>query len=172
MKNQKGSSRNGIPEKTMSAEMKRQDSKRESPIVAKHAFLLSEGFLLGVVIVSVVTLRLIIFYVTTADPYLQFRVGDELHYHEWALRILRGQWARGTSFFTTPLYAYFLALTYWLCGDGIITIRLLNVLMGIGAVILTYLTARCFLDHYASAIAAVGFFIKTSWLLTKCPNTQ
>jgi 4-amino-4-deoxy-L-arabinose transferase-like glycosyltransferase len=162
MKKQKGSSRNGVPEKTMSAEMKRRDSKRESSIVAKHAFLLSEGFLLGIVIVSVVTLRSIIFYFTTADPYLQFRVGDELHYHEWALRILGGQWARGTSFFTTPLYAYFLALTYWLCGDGILTIRLLNLLMGIGALILTYLTARCFLDHYASLIAAGLFGLCTS----------
>jgi 4-amino-4-deoxy-L-arabinose transferase-like glycosyltransferase len=157
LKKKKGSSKNSAPEKMMSAEMKRPEIKQESPIVVKHPFLLSEGFLLAIVIVTIATLRLIVFYLTTADPYLQFRVGDELHYHEWALRILGGQWARGTSFFTTPLYAYFLALTYWLAGDGILTIRLLNVLMGIGAVILTYLTARCFLDHYASSIA-VGLF--------------
>jgi hypothetical protein len=71
----------------------------------------------------------------------------------WALAILGGRWERGTPFFTTPLYAYFLALAYRFGGHSIEYIRFLNVLFGIGTVILTCLTARRLLGRHAAVAA-------------------
>jgi hypothetical protein len=103
---------------------------------------LSTGSLAAIVFVGAAALRLAAYLATLDDPYLQFRQGDEIYCHEWARAILGGRRARGTPFFTTPLYAYFLALAYRVGSRGIAYVRLLNVLMGIRTVLLLQLTAR------------------------------
>lgn len=126
----------------------------ESKVVAYRA-ILTPTIAFWILIVSVLFMRLALFYTTFDDPYMEFRVGDEAHYHEWAVKILDGQWTRGASFFTTPLYAYFLAFVYFVSDQNLAYVRFLNVIMGLGTVILTYLTARKFLSETASFIAAL-----------------
>lgn len=100
-------------------------------------------------------LRLLFFVATRDDVYLEFRQGDEAYYHQWALRILGGEWAWGRPFFTTPLFAYFLALAYAAGGQDLAYLRLLNMAMGIGTVALTYGTARRILGPYPAVAAAL-----------------
>jgi len=135
---------------------KKEANQNTEPIkVSVYQSFLSSRFAFATLIGGVIVLRLVLFYTSYNDPYLQFRVGDEAHYHEWALKILNGQWARGTSFFTTPLYAYFLAIVYFVGGHGMVYVRFLNVLMGIGTVLMTYLTARNYLSRNASLLATI-----------------
>ena len=131
------------------------DSSLEPPEASRYQSLPSQCILFGIVIGCVILLRLILFYATLDDPYMQFRVGDEAHYHEWALKMVNGQWGRGTAFFTTPLYAYFLAFMYLVGSQSIAFVRFINVIMGIGTIILTFLTARKLLTRNASLIAVV-----------------
>lgn len=90
-----------------------------------------------------------------SDAYLAWRVGDEQHFHDWALRIAHGELGRGATFFTTPLYAYVLAVAYRVGGDDLGWIRLLNVALGVAAVALTYLAARHALAPWPSVVAAL-----------------
>jgi 4-amino-4-deoxy-L-arabinose transferase-like glycosyltransferase len=131
------------------------DKKPEPPKVSRYQSNLNQSYLFGAIIACVILLRLILFYSTLNDPYMQFRVGDEAHYHEWALKIVNGQWSRGTAFFTTPLYAYFLAFMYLVGNQSIVFSRFLNLIMGIATVALTYLTAKNYLTRKASFIAVL-----------------
>lgn len=112
--------------------------------------LLPAGVLLGAGLV-----RLGFFIATADDPYLAFRQGDEAYYHRWALQILDGRWDWGRSFFTTPLYAYALALAYRIGGQGLAYLRALNLALGIGAVWFTYLAARNALGRRPAVAAAL-----------------
>lgn len=123
---------------------------RPAPVVSPTTLAL-------VVIAGAAALRLAAYLAVLDDTYLQFRQGDEAYYHEWALAIFDGQWQRGTPFFTTPLYAYFLALAYHVGGQGLAYIRFLNVVLGVGAVVLTWLTARKTLGGY-TAVTATALF--------------
>ena len=135
------------------------DRQAEKPEAARQKSFLTPNLVFGVLLAGVVALRLGLFYATTDDPYMQFRVGDEAHYHEWAVKIQHGQWARGTSFFTTPLYAYFLAFLYAMGGSNLLFVRFLNLLLGIGTVVLSYGTARRVFDQTTAliAVALLGF---------------
>lgn len=114
-------------------------------------------YILVIVILSAVVLRFLYYYFTRSDPYMQFRVGDEDYYHSWALQISSGHFARGASFFTTPLYAYFLALVYFLGSTDIDLIRLLNLLFGLGSILLVWLAAREFFNQRVATVAAILF---------------
>jgi 4-amino-4-deoxy-L-arabinose transferase-like glycosyltransferase len=135
------------------------DRRAENPEAGKQKPFFTPNLVFGVLLAGVAALRLGLFYATADDPYMQFRVGDEAHYHEWALKIQNGQWARGASFFTTPLYAYFLAFLYSMGGSNLLFVRLLNVLLGMGTVVLTYGTARRLFDQTNALItvALLGF---------------
>lgn len=84
-------------------------------------------------------------YLKAADlPYLAYRVGDETYYHDWASRIAGGQFMGEQAFFTSPLYAYFLGMLYAVAGDSIALIRGVNMLLGLGAIYLVFLSSRRF----------------------------
>lgn len=109
---------------------------------------------LAAVFALVVGVRLAMLASAGADAYLAGRVGDEQHYHDWAVRIAAGEPGRGASFFTTPLYAYVLAVAYRVGGDALGWIRTLNVAWGIATVALTYLAARHLLRPWPAVVAA------------------
>lgn len=115
------------------------------------------GLLLFLILAAAVILRIAHFASGLNDPYLHFRVGDEQYYHEWALQIAQGQLARGSSFFTAPLYAYFLGTIYSLGVQDIAFVRLLNVLLGIGATYLIFCIARNMLTQGTALLAPLIF---------------
>lgn len=91
----------------------------------------------------------------SGDAYAADRAGDEIHYHEWAGEISQGQFVRDAPFFTSPLYAYALALAYRIGGESLATARILNVLLGASTVCLIFLLARDVFDQRTAVLAAV-----------------
>ena len=102
----------------------------------------SQEKLVGLVLFVFILLRLIHFLTYIDDPYLKFRVGDELEYHTWAMAIADGHLLRDKAFFTTPLYAYFLGFIYFLVGQSLFAARLANHILGIGTIYFIYRTAK------------------------------
>ena len=55
---------------------------------------------------------------------------DPLYYHEWAVRIARGDWLGRDAFEMSPLYPYLLGATYRIFGVSLIVPRVLQALLG------------------------------------------
>ena len=81
------------------------------------------SYLLWSLVFSIpIILRVALFITTYDDPFLGVRTVDEADYHQWALKIASGELLRESAFFTTPLYAYFLAAIY-LMSEDLLVIR-------------------------------------------------
>jgi 4-amino-4-deoxy-L-arabinose transferase-like glycosyltransferase len=80
--------------------------------------------------------------VAARDPYLEFRVGDELYYDGWARQIAGGALLGEGPFFSTPLFAYVLAGLYRLGLDGVPAVLAMNAALGLAAVAFTWSAAR------------------------------
>lgn len=117
--------------------------------------------LLVLILALIILVRALHFYSTLADPYVNTRVGDELEYHQWAQRIAEGQILRERAFFTSPLYAYVLGALYSLRAPELPDIRLLNLLLGIGTLVLMYRTAVILYSPTISLLSLIlsGFCI-------------
>ena len=105
-------------------------------------------------------LRLAHYYFTRDTPYFSLRIGDEAYYHEWAHGILSSQGLRHQHvFFTSPLYAYFLAGVYYFFGDGIGLVKFFNALLGLGGIIFSFLAARLLVGRSPAKVtlAALAF---------------
>jgi hypothetical protein len=76
------------------------------------------GNLLLAVALLALTVRLIYIWQISHAPFFDLRIGDARAYHEWALRIARGDWIGDRVFYQAPLYPYFLAVLYKIAGDG------------------------------------------------------
>lgn len=96
-----------------------------------------------------------------SDPYVGYRFGDELYYHNWAKAISHGQLAKGSVYFASPLYAYLLGFFYFISSDHIATVLILNFFLGTGTLIFLYLTARILSDRLSAVFSLVlyGFCI-------------
>src|SRR5678815_6120972 len=57
---------------------------------------------------------------------------DPLYYHDWALRISRGEPTAAQTYEMTPLYAYALGAVFRLCGESLLLPRLLQAIAGAG----------------------------------------
>ncbi len=93
-------------------------------------------------VVVVAGVRLLNYLTIRHLPWVQFRTADERFFHEWATEISHGALMRSAAFFTSPLYAYVLGLYYDVVGDSLSAVIILNMLFGVGAVLLIWLTAK------------------------------
>lgn len=110
---------------------------------------LTTGVLLGAAVV-----RLAFLFQSSGDPFLSVRFVDEQGYHEWARAVAGGVVVGERSFFTTPLFAYFLALIYRLFGDDILVVRAVNILLGTATVGLVWGVARRYLPRTIAQLPA------------------
>ena len=85
--------------------------------------------------------RVLNFLTAAHIPYIQYRAGDELYYHDWGLAISQGQFSKGT-FFISPLFAYLLGLFYIVIGDSINAVLVMNGVLGIVSLYLLYTRTR------------------------------
>jgi tetratricopeptide (TPR) repeat protein len=89
-----------------------------------------EYLLWSLVFIIPIILRIILFFSTREDLFLWIRAaGDEAEHHKWALQIASGNLLRESAFFTTPLYAYFLAAIYYFINDDLLTVRCANLIL-------------------------------------------
>ena len=65
--------------------------------------------LLAIALLALVV-RLIYIWQISHAPFFHLRLGDAAEYHQWALRIVGGDWRGEGVFYQAPLYPYFLAV--------------------------------------------------------------
>jgi len=83
---------------------------------------------------------------------------DEHLHHAWALYIADGNLVGDAVFFRAPLYAYFLALIYWLSGADMHAVLIIQHLVGIATGYLLYrLTKKMF--SYTTGVLALAFYV-------------
>lgn len=87
--------------------------------------------------------------------------------------VLAGTWPWYYALSSGPLYHYVIAPLIWLMGDGYDQIKLTSVVVSVGIVVMTYLTARVLIDRKLAAwsVVVVG---SGSWLLvfSRLGNSQ
>ena len=91
------------------------------------------------------------------DPFVNYRFGDELYYHAWGKAISQGDFSTESAFFTSPLFAYVLGLLYWVSGESIKAVLILNLSLGLGSLVLVYHSAQLLFDRRA-AVASLLLF--------------
>ncbi len=85
---------------------------------------------------------------------------DASTYNQWARKIITtGDWIGTQPFLMTPLYPYLLAVLYSMTGESLTAVRLLQHAVGIGTILLIYLSAEKLFNRrtafFASFIAAL-----------------
>ncbi|MFH0795170.1 MAG: tetratricopeptide repeat protein [bacterium] len=91
------------------------------------------------------------------DPYFDQVVDgfDQAAYHKWAITIVEGDWVGRSNkiFYNTPLYAYFVAIFYWIGGVQFELTHFVQAWIGVGSVLLLYAVGRRF---FARSVALWG----------------
>ncbi|HEX8076261.1 MAG TPA: hypothetical protein VF511_00490, partial [Chthoniobacterales bacterium] len=110
-------------------------------------------------------LRLICLTRLTASASLLPNGGDIAFYHEWAQRILAGEWSDGRAFYGLPLYAYWLAAVYALTGVNAFVPGLLQCAFDAGTALLLYkITAHILREHETAGARTTGAIAAAVWV--------
>ena len=64
------------------------------------------------------------------SPIFSYKIGDAAKYDAWAQSLASGNWLGEGVFYQAPLYPYFLGVVYSTLGDSILTVRLVQSLIG------------------------------------------
>jgi tetratricopeptide (TPR) repeat protein len=78
---------------------------------------------------------------------------DPLYYHEWGVRIARGDWLGRDAFEMSPLYPYLLGAVYKLAGVSLVTPRVLQAVLGAATCAATALLGSRLFGRTAGALA-------------------
>jgi 4-amino-4-deoxy-L-arabinose transferase-like glycosyltransferase len=70
-------------------------------------------------------------------------------------RALWDRWTHGKEYYQEPLYAYLIALTYWLAGASIGAVFAWQTVLGVATNLLVYLLARRYFGELAAAISGL-----------------
>lgn len=94
-----------------------------------------------------------------SSPFYQIaylKGADQYRFFEWALQIAGGDLVGKGVFNQSPLYAYFLALIFKLCGSGHLLIpRLVQVVIGSGTALLAFALGRRLCGNAAGVVAGL-----------------
>ena len=63
-------------------------------------------------------------------PFFDLRLGDAAGYDTWAHTIAGGDWLGKGVFYQAPLYPYFLAVIYRVLDNSVMTVRIIQAIMG------------------------------------------
>jgi tetratricopeptide (TPR) repeat protein len=118
---------------------------------------LRAGWAVAAAVLAVFAVKLVALWQLAAHPLLQPRgVLDDAVYLRLAQRVAGGDLALGPDvYYLSPFYTYFLGLIFAL-GGSVFTARLVQSLLGVGAVVLIGLTARSWSGDRAGWIAAAA----------------
>jgi 4-amino-4-deoxy-L-arabinose transferase-like glycosyltransferase len=87
------------------------------------------------------------------SPFFSHLDLDSLFYDKWARQIAAGDWIGSEVFFMGPLYPYFLAVVYKVAGPGLLTVKIIQGVLGAVTAGLTFLLAREIFGKVAGLIA-------------------
>jgi 4-amino-4-deoxy-L-arabinose transferase-like glycosyltransferase len=128
------------------------------------------------VILAALGARLFYLHQLRGTPLFNQLLLDPFYYVDWARRIAAGDWLSGNQAFEqSPLYAYILAATFRILGDGLLYPRLVQAFLGAGTCLLVFVIGRRVLGRtaglaagllaalYAPGVFYDGMVMKTSW---------
>ncbi|HEB71565.1 MAG TPA: tetratricopeptide repeat protein [Nitrospirae bacterium] len=125
-------------------------------------------FHLIILFLTALTLRLIYFVQSSANPLLYTPVLDETYYIHLGKTIAGGFWmGEDRLFFMDPLYGYFLGSIFYFFGDNLTTVRLLQILIDSFNVVLICLIGEKVWSRQAGVMAALFYAVyKVSFYYT------
>ena len=88
-------------------------------------------------------------------PYYAIPVLDATYYDAWAGRVAMGQGYGPMPFYMSPMYPYILAAVYYVVGHSYTVVYVLQMILGLGNLLLTYALGRRLFGHKAGLIAMV-----------------
>jgi tetratricopeptide (TPR) repeat protein len=98
-----------------------------------------------VIFLIALAVRLIHVWQLRAAPFFFVLLGDARGYDEWARRLAAGDWLGSEVFYQAPLYPYFLGVIYRFVGDDVLTVRVIQAIVGAGScAALAYAGTRLF----------------------------
>ncbi len=110
----------------------------------------------ALVLVAAAIIRLVYFLQYKAlVPYYAITILDAKYYDAWAMRVVAGQGYGPMPFYMSPMYPYILAAVYFVAGHSFTAVYILQTLLGLGNLLLTYVIGRRLFGHKAGLIAMV-----------------
>jgi Tfp pilus assembly protein PilF/4-amino-4-deoxy-L-arabinose transferase-like glycosyltransferase len=88
-------------------------------------------------------------------PYFATPVLDAMYYDAWAGRVVMGQGYGPMPFYMSPMYPYILAAVYFVVGHSYTVVYVLQMILGLVNLLLTYALGRRLFGHKAGLIAMV-----------------
>jgi len=129
---------------------------RDSIIEIKQYQILLSLFFLAL------TLRLIYFSQSVNNPLLYMPVLDEKYYINMGKLLASGDWLGGNkAFFMDPLYGYLLGAVFYVFGDNLTIVRLLQIFLDSLNVVMIYMIGRKVWDKRAACISAIFYALYT-----------
>ncbi|MBN1755248.1 tetratricopeptide repeat protein [bacterium] len=114
-------------------------------------------------------LRLVHLFYFRHSPFFSTPIVDELYHHLWAGAIARGHLLPNAVFFRAPLYPYFLGGLYAIFPENLLVPRIIQHLMGIAGIYLTYaVTLKLFRNRVMALIAGLLCAIYPTFILFEC----
>jgi Tfp pilus assembly protein PilF/4-amino-4-deoxy-L-arabinose transferase-like glycosyltransferase len=99
-------------------------------------------------------LRLIYLKLSQSTPFYEPLLLDARYYHEWALRVARGDLGNGV-FYGLPLYPFFLGCVYKLFHESLLMAKLTQLLLGVVTVYFIYRIGEKIADKKIAAFSAL-----------------
>ena len=72
------------------------------------------------------------------SPFYEPLLLDPAYYHQWALKIVNGDFIGDPVFYGLPLYPFFVALCYKLFNGSVFAVKLIQVFLGVVTLFLIY----------------------------------
>jgi 4-amino-4-deoxy-L-arabinose transferase-like glycosyltransferase len=148
--------------------MKKQKQQRTIP------FFENRRRLLAIVLGISIGLRIIILHQWNASVFSVAVWSDSATYNQWARSIITsGDWIGTNPFLMTPLYPYLLAVIYTITGESLTAVRLIQNAIGIGTILLIFLSADKMFQRRAAFFAAMAaalygpFYLHANLLLVE-----
>ncbi|MCZ6775684.1 MAG: glycosyltransferase family 39 protein [Ignavibacteria bacterium] len=128
--------------------------KKTTPKINK--FFENRKALILTVVSSALLVRAIFLYLFSRT-YLWMAIwSDSATYNQWARRIVvNHDWLGQDPFFMTPLYPYFLAITYSIFGFDLLAVRLVQLAIGVGAVVCVFFIGEQLFSRRVGFVAAL-----------------
>ncbi|MBN2177886.1 MAG: tetratricopeptide repeat protein [Deltaproteobacteria bacterium] len=121
---------------------------KRDPVEAGYAeriLLLTEShtnLIVSIILIATLALRIIALLGLQNTIYFDYLLYDERVYHIWASKIADGTYHSSSVYKFAPLFAYMMAFIYKILSPQVIYIRILNIVFGVGACYLIYLTGK------------------------------
>jgi Flp pilus assembly protein TadD/4-amino-4-deoxy-L-arabinose transferase-like glycosyltransferase len=114
--------------------------------------------LLWVLLAAALAVKITYLFFSRQSPFYEPLLLDPRYYHDWAAKLLGGQWGDGV-FYGLPLYPFFLALVYKLFSGSFLAAKIIQVFLGLVTLFFVYKTAEKIASRRAGLLAVgVGAF--------------